>query len=201
MKWKLRQHGQETPYVPLGPFKLRIPFVHYRFEWPDYVQGLMMCAVDLAAIPLLMELLGMPFEVALAIVILNGLLYLTHHLLGDPVVPGWITPAIPLIMIYVSQFPEDQKIHALIAFQLTLGILSIFLAMTGLANKVVRIVPSAIKSGVILGAGIIAVITIFEVGGRFESFPWTISIAIGIGFYHFPTEDSLFNRVKGEAQR
>lgn len=32
-----------------------------------------MCAVDLSAIPLLMELLGMPFEVALAIVVLNGL--------------------------------------------------------------------------------------------------------------------------------
>lgn len=183
MKWRERQYGQETPYVPLGPFKLRVPFVHYRFEWPDYVQGLLMCAVDLAAIPLLMELLGMPFEAALAVVILNGLFYLTHHLLGDPVVPGWITPAIPLIMIYVSAFPEDQKVHALIAFQLTLGLLSIILGMTGLASKVVRFVPSAIKSGVILGAGIIAVITIFEVGGRFESFPWTISIAIGIGFY------------------
>ncbi len=79
MKWKQRQHGQETPYVLLGPFKLRVPFVHYRFEWPDYVQGLLMCAVDLAAIPLLMELLGMPFEAALAVVILNGLFYLTHH--------------------------------------------------------------------------------------------------------------------------
>ncbi|WP_099303175.1 hypothetical protein [Bacillus sp. Marseille-P3800] len=183
MKWKQRQFGQETPYHPLGPFKIRVPFYHYRFEWPDYVQGLLMCAVDLAAIPLLMELLGMPFEAALAVVILNGLLYLTHHLLGDPVVPGWITPAIPLIMIYVSSFPEDERVHALIAFQLTLGLLSIFLGATGLASKVVRFVPSAIKSGVILGAGIIAVITIFEVGGRFESFPWTISIAIGIGFY------------------
>ena len=47
-----------------------------------------MCAVDLAAIPLMTELLGMPFEVALAVVMLNGLLYLTHHLLGDPTVPA-----------------------------------------------------------------------------------------------------------------
>jgi hypothetical protein len=30
-----------------GPFRIRLPFVHYRFEWPDYVQGLLMCAVDL----------------------------------------------------------------------------------------------------------------------------------------------------------
>ena len=78
-----RRDGDETPFLPLGPFKLRLPFVHYRFEWPDYLQGLLMCAVDLAAIPLMLELLGMPFEVALAVVILNGLLSLTHHLLGD----------------------------------------------------------------------------------------------------------------------
>ncbi|OLN21566.1 hypothetical protein BTO30_14350 [Domibacillus antri] len=184
MLWKNRIHGEESPYIPMGPFKLRLPFIHYRFEWPDYVQGLLMCAVDLAAIPLLMELLGMPFEAALAVVMLNGLLYLTHHLLGDPVVPGWITPAIPLIMAYVSQFPEgEERVYALIAFQLTLGIFSIFLGVTGLAGKVVSLVPSAIKAGIILGAGIGAVTSIFEVGGQFETFPWTISIAIGIAFY------------------
>ncbi|WP_050182845.1 hypothetical protein [Domibacillus robiginosus] len=184
MPWKNRAHGEESPYLPLGPFKLRLPFIHYRFEWPDYVQGLLMCAVDLAAIPLLIELLGMPFEAALAVVMLNGLLYLTHHLLGDPVVPGWITPAIPLIMAYVQQFPEgEQRVYALIAFQLTLGIFSIFLGVTGLAGKVVSLVPSAIKSGIIIGAGIAAVTSIFAVGGRFESFPWTISIAVGIAFY------------------
>nr|WP_245797939.1 DUF3360 domain-containing protein [Domibacillus mangrovi] len=183
MKWKNRAYGEESPYIPLGPFKLRLPFIHYRFEWPDYVQGLLMCAVDLAAIPLLIELLGMPFEAALAVVMLNGLFYLTHHLLGDPVIPGWITPAIPLIMVYVSQFPEDERVHALIAFQLTLGLFSVFLGVTGLASKVVNLVPSAIKAGVIMGAGIAAVISIFQVGGRFESFPWTISIAVGIAFY------------------
>ena len=184
MKWKDRKFGEESPYIPAGPFKIRLPFLHYRFEWPDYVQGLLMCAVDLSAIPLLIELLGMPFEVALAIVVLNGAFYLLHHLLGDPAVPGWITPAIPLIMLYCMQFPEGpERVHALIAFQMTLGLLSLFLGVTGLASKVVTLVPSAIKSGVILGAGFAAVISVFEVGGRFETFPWTISIAIGIGFY------------------
>lgn len=182
--WKKRKDMQESPYIPLGPFKLRLPFIHYRFEWPDYVQGLLLCAVDLAAIPLMTELLGMPFEVALAVVMLNGLLYLTHHLLGDPVVPGWITPAIPLIMTYVSTFPEgEQRIYALIGFQLTLGLFSILLGVTGMAKKVVSLVPPALKSGIIMGAGFAAVISVFQVGGRFESFPWTISIAIGIAFY------------------
>jgi hypothetical protein len=176
--------GVEAPYWPVGPFKVRLPFIHYRFELSDYMQGLLMCAVDLAAIPLMTEFLGMPFEVALAVVMLNGLLYLTHHLLGDPVVPGWITPAIPLLMAYCSQFPEGpERVHALIAFQLMLGIFSIGLGMTGMARKVVSLVPSALKAGIIMGAGLSAVVTVFKEGGRFDSFPWTISIAVGIAFY------------------
>ena len=176
--------GVEAPYWPVGPFKVRLPFIHYRFEISDYMQGLLMCAVDLAAIPLMTEFLGMPFEVALAVVILNGLLYLTHHLLGDPVVPGWITPAIPLLMAYCSQFPEGpERVHALIAFQLMLVVFSIGLGMTGMARKVVSLVPSALKAGIIMGAGLSAVVTVFKEGGRFDSFPWTISIAIGIAFY------------------
>lgn len=174
----------ESPYIPLGPFKVRLPFIHYKFELPDYLQGLLMCAVDLAAIPLMTEFLGMPFEIALAVVMLNGLLYLAHHLLGDPVVPGWITPAVPLLMAYCAQFPMGpERVHALIAFQLMLGVFSIALGATGMARKVVGFVPSAIKSGIIVGAGISAVTAVFQVGGKFDSLPWTISIAIGIAFY------------------
>lgn len=182
--WKTRAEGKEAPFIPLGPFHLRFPFIHYRFEWPDYVQGLLMCAVDLAAIPLLTNLLGMPFEAALAVIMLNGLLYLTHHLLGDPCIPGWITPAIPLILTFCQQFPEGvERIHALIAFQMTLGIFSIFLGVTKLSEKIVNHIPSAIKTGIILGAGLAAITSVFQVGGRFDSFPWSISISVGIAFY------------------
>jgi hypothetical protein len=197
MRWKSRQFGKESPYMSFGPFKLRLPFIHYRFEWPDYVQGLLMCAVDLAAIPLMTELFGMPFKVALAVVVSNGILYLIHHLLGDPVVPGWITPAIPLVMTYISQFPHgEERIHALIAFQFTLGVLSIILGITGLAKKVVSLVPQAIKSGVILGAGVGAITAVFEKGGRFESFPWTITIAVGLAFYLIFSQH--FNAIKNK---
>ena len=182
--WQDRKDGEESTFIPLGPFKLRLPFIHYKFEWPDYFQGLLMCAVDLAAIPLMIELLGMPFDVALAVVLMNGLLYLTHHLLGDPVVPGWITPAVPLIMAYCMLFPEGpERVHSLVAFQMTLGLFSIVLGATGLASKVVTFIPPAIKSGVILGAGFAAVNSVFVIGGRFDSFPWSISIAVGIAFY------------------
>ncbi|MFB5196311.1 hypothetical protein ACE198_15485 [Neobacillus sp. KR4-4] len=195
MKWKNRPHGEESPYMPAGPFKIRLPFIHYRVEWPDYVQGLLMCAVDLGAITLLGQHLHMPFEVALAVVVLNGLLYLFHHILGDPVIPGWITPAIPLIVLFVTQFDEGpDRVYALVAFQLTLGILSIILGITGLASKVVHMVPNAIKTGIILGAGIGAVTSVFGVGGQFEKFPFTISICIGFAF--FLTFSKSFERIR-----
>ena len=173
----------KSPHWKMGPFAVRLPFLHYRLEWQDYTQGLVMCAVDLSAIPLMTQALGMPFNAALAIVVLNGLLYLTHHLLGDPVVPGWITPAIPLLLLYLEDFPMEERVHALIAFQLLLGAFSLFLGITGLAAKVVRIIPHALRAGIVVGAGLAAIQKVFAAGGNFEQFPWTIIIAIGLAFY------------------
>jgi len=181
---KKREYGQEQPHLPAGPFKIRVPFYHYRFEWADYFQGLLMCAVCLSAIPMLQEYLGMPFEVALAVVALNGVLYCLHVFLGDPVVPGWVTPAIPLLMLYVSQFEMGPaRVQALIAFELTLGLLAILLGITGLGKKLIALVPNAMQAGLILGSGFAAVMVIFNKGQRFDTFPITISICIGIGFY------------------
>ncbi len=59
-----REPGGRQPYIPLGPFHLRLPFIHYRFETADYIQGLIMCAVCLGIIPVLTEYLGMPFDIA-----------------------------------------------------------------------------------------------------------------------------------------
>lgn len=190
--------GKESPHWKAGPFEVRLPFVHYRIEWPDYTQGLFMCVVDLGAIPLMTQALGMPFEVALAVVIINGLLYLLHHMLGDPVVPGWITPAIPLLIIYIESFPEgEQRIWALISFQLTLGIFAIVLGVTGLASKVTRIIPSGLRSGIVLGAGIAAITSVFAEGGRFHEFPITITIAVLIAF--FLMYSRMFARLRAKA--
>ena len=178
-----RKYSEEQPYTPLGPFKLRLPFIHYKFAWPDYVQGLLMCAVCLSAVPMLQEYLGMPFDIAITIVILNGILYCTHVLLGDPVVPGWITPAIPILLLYVQQYDTSERMHALIAFEFTLGLLAFLLGVTGLGKKMIKIVPKAMQSGVIVGAGIAAVVLVFKEGGRFDDTPWTIGICMSIGFF------------------
>jgi hypothetical protein len=50
-----RNDGAEQPYIPLGIFKLRIPFIHYRFEVPEAIQAIFMCATCLGAIPVLTE--------------------------------------------------------------------------------------------------------------------------------------------------
>ena len=106
---------------------------------------------------------GCRSNVALAIVTLNGFFYTWHTFLGDPVVPGWITPAIPLLVAYCLTFPEGQaRMQALCAFEITLGVFSIILGVTGIAGKLVNLIPPAIKSGVILGAGISAIYMIFN---------------------------------------
>ena len=179
-----RESGGRQPYLPMGPFHLRLPFIHFRFEAPDFIQGLIMCAVCLGIIPVLTEYLGMPFEIAITVVILNGFLYLWHSHLGDPVVPGWITPAIPLLLAWLKTYPEGvPRMHALIAFEFELGLLSLILGVTGLAKKFVDLVPDALKAGILLGAGIAAVRLVFEKGGRFDTYPWTITIAIGFAFF------------------
>ena len=110
-----RENGKEQPFIPAGPFKIRIPFIHYRWEISECLQAILMCATCLGAIPVLQELLGVPYEVAWSMVIINGFFYNLHSLLGDPVVPGWITPAIPLVTAFLTlteQGPERVQIKS-----------------------------------------------------------------------------------------
>lgn len=182
-----REYGGIQPGIPLGPLAIRLPFIHYRFEIPDFLQGLIMCTVCLSIIPVLTGKLGMSFEVALAIVILNGTLYCAHVLFGDPVVPGWVTPAIPLLVAYCETFaPGAERMQALIAFEMEFGIICILLGITGAAKKVISLIPNAVQSAVLLGAGFAAIIMIFTPGKglkSFDSYPLTIIICMGLAFY------------------
>ena len=91
---------------------------------------------------------------------------------------------IPLLLLWLKTFPEGvPRMHALIAFEFELGVFSLLLGATGLAKRFVDLVPDALKSGILLGAGIAAVRLVFQPGGRFDLYPWTITIAIGFAFY------------------
>ena len=173
-----RPHGAEQPYWPFGPFKIRLPFIHYRWEYPEMIQGLIMFVVGLAMIPLLQKYLGMPYEAALAFCVVAGVGYMLPALLGVPLVPGWITPAIPVVILFLQGFePGPEAIKALFALQIEVFAIFLILGITGLGNRLVTVIPNSLKSGIIIGAGIAAMMGELKVGGRIDNTP--ISLIIG----------------------
>ncbi|QAT49475.1 hypothetical protein EQM14_06620 [Caproiciproducens sp. NJN-50] len=179
-----RTYGAEQPYIPAGIFKIRVPFIHYRWEWPEFFQALLMCSTCLGAIPVLQQVLGVSFEIAWSMVIINGFLYCLHVLLGDPVVPGWITPAIPLVVAFLGKYQLGVvRYQELIALQLIVGVIFLLMGVTGAAGKLMKVVPNSIKAGVLLGAGTAAIIGEFNTGGRFSKYPVSITAGCLIAFF------------------
>jgi len=184
MKTPMRESGLEQPYWPAGPFKMRLPFIHYRLEWPEIIQGMIMFVISLGMIPLLERYLGIPYDVALAFVAICGIGFILPNLLGVPMVPGWITPAIPIILIFLGNFePGPDAIRALVALQLTVTAIFIFMGTTGLGNKLVGIIPNSIQSGILLGAGIAAISGEISHGGRLAATPICLTIGGIITLY------------------
>ena len=93
MSPKKERRANELPFLPLGPFQWRIPGVHYRIEYVEFFQGLILGATALSSIPYLTDNLGLPYELAWSCVILEVFMYMLHGWLGDPVVPGGPTRA------------------------------------------------------------------------------------------------------------
>lgn len=173
-----RKYGEEQPYWAAGPFKIRLPFIHYRWEIPETIQALVMFVIAMGMIPLLEQYLGLPYEVALAFVVVCGIGFMLPTLLGVPFVPGWITPAIPVVLLYLSDYePGPEAIRALVALQLVVAFIFLFMAITRLGSKLVNNIPSSIKAGILLGAGIAAISGEISEGGRLYSTP----ISLGIG--------------------
>ncbi|HLR16623.1 MAG TPA: solute carrier family 23 protein [Alcanivoracaceae bacterium] len=173
-----RKNGEEQPFWKLGPFEIRLPFIHYRWETAEMMQALIMFVVSLGMIPLLQSLLGLPYEVALAYVVVCGIGFMLPALLGVPFVPGWITPAIPVVMLYMGDFePGPEAIQALFALQLIVAFIFFFLGVTRLGSRLVQLIPISMQAGIIMGAGIAALTGEIQSGGRLAATP--ISLIIG----------------------
>lgn len=173
-----RELGTEHPYWPAGPFKIRLPLIHYRWEFPEMIQGFVMFVVGLAMIPLLEKYLGMPYEAALAFTFIAGVGYTLPALLGVPLVPGWITPAIPVVLLFLGGYePGPEAIKAMFALQIEVTIIFLVLGVTGWGTKLVNVIPNSLKSGIIIGAGIAALMGELKAGGRIDSTP--ISLIAG----------------------
>ena len=183
MSLKKRPTGGEQPSA-LGALKLRVPFVHYKIEVPDILQGAILCVVPLSITALMTSVLGIPFEIAVAFVLLNNILYLVHTHFGDPSVAGWITAGIPLYVAFLMSYPEgDARILALIALQITVAVIFLGLGVFKGADALVRKMPASLKSGILIGAGISAIMGEFGADGRVWSMPISILTGAVLGFF------------------
>lgn len=185
-----REHGAEQPYIPLGIFKFRLPFIHYGVEMPEIIQAIFMFVTGLAGTQFLQDMFNIPFEIALTIVLFHEITYCIHQLFGDPIVAGWITPAIPLTVAFLSKYAMGvERIEALIALQVTVGIMFLLLGTTGLAKRILDVMPGSIKAGIVLGAAVAAVTGKYgflpEASGGigFAKFPISLTIGIVIAFF------------------
>ena len=177
---KRQRRENELSYIPFGPFQVRLPFIHYKIESVEFIQGLILGVTALSAVPYLEQYLGLPYELAWSCVILETMLYLLHSLLGDPVVPGWITPTLPLTIVFLEGFPMGkERIQAMIALQLLVGLVFLFMGITKLADKFVHAVPASVKGGILLAAPITVMAGQIGEGGNMHKYP--IAIVSGVG--------------------
>ncbi|MGM0632052.1 MAG: xanthine permease [Pseudomonadota bacterium] len=161
-----RAHGEVQPGIKWGPFTLRIPFIHMRFALPEVLQGICVAgATGLALVPVMTASFGLTFDEAVTMAMLHTMLIASAwFFFGDPYAPGWLTPALPFIFAFVispDRSPEEQ-FQLMTALSINFAALLMFLGITGLGGKLVKLVPDVLKGGIILGAAIAAFLRIFD---------------------------------------
>ena len=200
LKSARRKDGEEQPYIPLGLLKLRLPFIHWEWEFPEMVQAMVVFTTGAAATAYLEDLFGFTFTIALSIVVVHEGLYLVNNIFGDPLIGGWITPAVPLITTFLLNYEGKDRMFALVSIELTLGILYVVLGLTGLAGKLVDFCPLSIKAGILIGAGFAACIgqygfkAVAAGGLGFFAKPWSWSIGVLLGLFLLFSQG--FGRIK-----
>lgn len=155
----LHRDAREQPGWNWGPFTFRLPFYHTRLYWPEFLQGIALAsATGLALVPIMVASFGLTFEQAVAVAFVHGFLIgLAPIAFGEPYAPGWVTPALPLVLTFTiggAYETPDERFQAMTALCMTLGVTMAVLGVTGLGRKFVEWLPGALKAGIILGAAI-----------------------------------------------
>lgn len=199
-----REEGGKQPCIKLWKFDLRIPFVHYEWEIPEMIQACVVFMTGSSATAYLQDLFGLTFEMALSIVFVHELLYMVNNTLGDPLIGGWITPAVPLITAFLLNYEGVDRIHALTGMELILGLMYVILGITGIATKLIDICPQSLKGGILIGSGFAACAGTYgfkalAAGGKgFFMYPvsWSIGCCLGL----FLLFSNGFGKVKFSSQ-
>ena len=168
-----RAYGGVQPCIKLGLLRIRIPFIHFKISPPEIVTGLMNACTSYGALAVLISTLGLDPAVAWALVVFETSMYTLNWLLGEPSICGWITPAMAIMIVFLETLePGVARIQAMTAIELELGILFLVLGFTGLSKKLNTLVPPGLKAGIVLGAGVNAVVVRLAQGGAIDTVTW-----------------------------
>ncbi|MBD9248747.1 MAG: hypothetical protein EGQ60_07995 [Clostridiales bacterium] len=164
------------------------------------IQACVVFMTGSAATAYLQDLFGFTFEMALSIVFVHELLYMVNNTLGDPLIGGWITPAVPLITAFLLNFEGIARMHALVGMELLLGLIYVILGATGIATKIIDICPQSLKAGILIGSGFAACVGPYgfkalDAGGK-GFFMYPVSWSIGCCFGLFLLFSNGFAKVK-----
>ena len=151
-----------------GPFTLRIPFIHLRFRAGEFFQGMVISgATAFAAVPIAMGL-GLTFEEGVALSFIAGTLIGAGPIFfGEPMAPGWVTPAVPIVIAAFAAKGQFNGVYDPAVFQfmaamcIEFTLLLFIMGITGWGKKLIEIIPNGLKAGIILGAALAAYYQVF----------------------------------------
>ena len=154
--------------IKWGPFRLRVPFIHIKLLTGEFLQGLVIAgATALAGAPVVMAL-GLSFEQAVACSFIASTLITAGPIIfGEPLAPGWVTPALPLVIsFFISKgffdgVYREEAFQYMAAMCIEFTIIILILGITGFGRVIIEKIPNALKSGIILGAALAAFYQIF----------------------------------------
>ena len=136
-----------------GPFTLRIPFIHIKFRAAEFFQGLVIAgATAFAAVTIAMGL-GLTFEEGVALSFISGTLIGAGPIFfGEPMAPGWVTPAIPIVIAAFAAKGQFNGVYDPATFQFMAAMCIEFTALlfimgiTGGGKKLIQIIPNVLKA-------------------------------------------------------
>lgn len=170
-----REDGSVQPGIKWGRFTTRIPGIHINFSIPEIIQGgLLSTATAGVVASLTMKYFAIPFEVAWAIALIQMVFLwaVPVVLCGEPYAPGWVTPALPLTLVFLGGFdPGLPAMHAMMAVSIDVCLIFLFFGFTGLGKKFFDFVPVEMRAAIIMGGAISAFNTEFA---RLETLPKTL---------------------------